>query len=45
METEAKKVYDFLNALGVEYQVIEHPPVYTCDELEQYMDGVKGGAL
>ena len=42
METEAKKVYDFLNALGVEYQVIEHPPVYTCDELEQYMDGVKG---
>lgn len=31
METEAKKVYDFLNALGVEYQVIEHPPVYTCD--------------
>ena len=42
METEAKKVYDFLDGLGVEYQVIEHPPVYTCDELEQYMDGVKG---
>ncbi|WP_195269326.1 prolyl-tRNA synthetase associated domain-containing protein [Eubacterium sp. 1001713B170207_170306_E7] len=42
MENEAKKVYDFLDKLGVQYQVIEHPPVYTCEELEQYMDDVKG---
>lgn len=42
MTNEAKKVMDCLDALKIQYDVIEHPPVYTCDELEQYMEGVDG---
>ncbi len=42
MENEAKKVYDCLDRLEIEYQVIEHPPVYTCEELEPYMKDVSG---
>lgn len=42
MDANAQKVYTFLDDLGIKYQVIEHPPVYTCEELEPYVEGVDG---
>ncbi|MEF9918442.1 MAG: prolyl-tRNA synthetase associated domain-containing protein [Eubacterium sp.] len=42
METKAWEVYQFLDKLDIKYQIIEHPPVYTCEELEPYMEGVDG---
>ncbi|MEG0377428.1 MAG: prolyl-tRNA synthetase associated domain-containing protein [Eubacterium sp.] len=42
MKIEAQKVYDYLMSLDIDYTLIEHPPVYTCDELAPYMNGVDG---
>ena len=33
--TEKEKVYQALDALKIDYQVIDHPAVYTIDEMEQ----------
>ncbi|AFA47350.1 prolyl-tRNA synthetase associated domain-containing protein [Acetobacterium woodii] len=42
MSENAQKVFDVLDQLEIEYRVINHPPVYTCEELEQYIEGVEG---
>lgn len=28
-----KKVYDYLDNMGIRYEVIEHPPVYTIEDM------------
>lgn len=41
MEEQKKKVYAELERLGISYQIIEHPAVYTIDEmasLEMFQD-------
>ncbi len=38
-----KKVYDYLDALNIEYARHEHPPVYTVEEANQYWQGIEGG--
>ncbi len=35
MITSEKELLAFLDAHGIEYQRIEHPPVFTCAEAEQ----------
>ncbi|MEL7660792.1 prolyl-tRNA synthetase associated domain-containing protein [Acetobacterium wieringae] len=42
MSENAQKVFNVLNQLEIDYQVINHPPVYTCEELEQYIGGLEG---
>lgn len=42
MEKNAEKVYDVLAQLGINYHVVNHPPVYTCNELEQYIGELEG---
>ena len=34
MDTMQKAVTDVLDSLGIAYEVLEHPPVYTIDEME-----------
>jgi Ala-tRNA(Pro) deacylase len=34
-----QKVYDLLNELGVPYQKIDHPAVYTCEQAALYCEG------
>lgn len=31
------RILTFLNAAGVEYEVREHPPVYTCPKMAEYL--------
>jgi len=42
MSENAQKVFNVLDQLEINYQVINHPPVYTCEELEQYIEGLEG---
>lgn len=42
MEENEKKVSEFLDELLIVYEVINHPPVYTCEELSGYMSGIAG---
>ena len=40
MDFMRQKVYDILNNLTIEYDVIEHPAVYTIDEIDRlHIDG------
>ncbi len=38
-----RKVYDYLDALEIEYVRHEHPPVFTVEEANQYWQGIEGG--
>lgn len=42
MSENAKKVFDKLDELKIEYSLVEHPPVYTCEELENYITDLSG---
>jgi len=39
-----QKVYDLLNELSIEFEVVQHPPLFTCDDNDKYnvnlLDGV-----
>lgn len=38
----SRAVYDTLEALGIAYEIHEHPAVYTSEEAEQYSEGMEG---
>jgi Ala-tRNA(Pro) deacylase len=42
LEKNEKRVSDVLEELLIDYEVIRHPPVFKCDELDTYMTGVGG---
>jgi Ala-tRNA(Pro) deacylase len=37
-----EKVYEVLDNLGIEYRKIEHPPVYTVEEANEYWADLEG---
>ena len=37
-----QKVYDYLEKIGVQYSVTEHPAVYSLEELNSFVDIFKG---
>ena len=39
MKMEIKK---YLKEIGIEFKLHKHPPVYTCEEMEEYSKDIKG---
>lgn len=37
-----KEVLDFLDRLNIEYNIVNHPPIFTCDEGDKYVEGMEG---
>ncbi|MBC8744201.1 prolyl-tRNA synthetase associated domain-containing protein [Lactobacillus sp. Marseille-P7033] len=37
MSTQATIIYTYLNNEGIDYQTINHPPVYTAEEADKYV--------
>ena len=35
-------IYDVLDAHGIEYQRVDHPPVYTCDDVRRLVPDLPG---
>lgn len=42
MEKLEKKVVEVLEKLEISYEKIEHPPVFTCEEMDGFMKDVTG---
>ncbi|WKY48764.1 prolyl-tRNA synthetase associated domain-containing protein [Eubacteriaceae bacterium ES3] len=42
MSENSEKVLNKLDELDIKYSVVEHPPVYTCEELENYITDLSG---
>lgn len=36
---QSKKVFSLLDQAGINYRVIHHPPVYTADQADKYVQG------
>ena len=36
------KVKEYLNALGIEFKIVEHEPAYTTEEADKYIEGHDG---
>ncbi|MHC9539046.1 MAG: prolyl-tRNA synthetase associated domain-containing protein [Vulcanimicrobiota bacterium] len=41
-DSNAEKVYKALAQLGIEYTVVNHPPVYTVEEAEKHWQHIAG---
>jgi Ala-tRNA(Pro) deacylase len=41
----AKQVYATLDALGISYEVFEHPPVFTAEEAALHWAGIEGAKV
>jgi Ala-tRNA(Pro) deacylase len=41
-EDKEKKVYEVLKSLDIQFEVHQHPPVYTVVEAEEHWENVKG---
>jgi Ala-tRNA(Pro) deacylase len=41
-EDKEKKVYEVLKSLDIQFEVHQHPPVYTVEEAEEHWENVKG---
>ena len=41
-EDKEKKVYEVLKSLDIQFEVHQHPPVYTVEEAEEHWGDVKG---
>jgi len=39
-----KQLYEFLDALNIQYQIFNHPPVYTVEEAAELAKNVPGAA-
>ena len=37
-----KKVKDKLDELGIEFDVVEHPPAFTTEQADSYIEGLEG---
>ena len=35
MENQKQKVYDALDKLNIKYEVVEHEPVYTMEDMDR----------
>ena len=35
MEDQKQRVYDALNKMGIKYEVVEHEPVHTMEDMEK----------
>jgi Ala-tRNA(Pro) deacylase len=35
-------IYDVLESNGIEYERVDHPPVYTCDDVRRLVPGLPG---
>jgi Ala-tRNA(Pro) deacylase len=44
-QAAARQVYDALRALGIEYEVFEHPPVFTADEAAIHWRDIAGAPV
>jgi Ala-tRNA(Pro) deacylase len=40
--TAADTIFDLLATHGIEYQRVDHPPVYTCEEASRVVPGLPG---
>ena len=36
------KVKEYLNALGIQFKIVEHEPAYTTEEADKYIEGHEG---
>ena len=36
------KVKEYLNALGIQFKIVEHEPAYTTEEADKYIEGYDG---
>lgn len=39
---EYNKVAEALKELNIEYELVEHPPAFTCEEADSYIEGYEG---
>ena len=37
-----QKVKDKLDELGIEFDVVEHPPAFTTEQADSYIEGLEG---
>lgn len=37
MTKNAASVYEYLNAEKINYQIVTHPPVYTAEQADKYV--------
>lgn len=37
-----QKVADKLNELGIEYELVEHPPALTTEQADEFIEGIEG---
>lgn len=42
MMQQYEQVYQALKEMGIEYEVVEHPPAFTTEEADRYIDGKVG---
>ncbi|MBL1225733.1 prolyl-tRNA synthetase associated domain-containing protein [Enterococcus sp. BWR-S5] len=42
MNEPDKKVEAFLNDLGIPFELIEHPPAFTTEEADRFIEGIEG---
>ncbi|WP_050740349.1 hypothetical protein [Acetobacterium bakii] len=42
MEKNEMRVQEVLVELLIDYEIINHPPVFNCDEMISYMKGIGG---
>ena len=35
MEDQKQRVYDALNKMGIKYEVVEHEPVHTMEDMDR----------
>ena len=36
------EIKEYLKDIGVEFKIHKHPPVYTCEEMEKYVEDING---
>lgn len=37
-----KEVFDYLDNLGIKYDIVNHPAVFTTEEADKYIEGMEG---
>lgn len=42
MFAEQRRVYQVLKNLNIPYERVEHPPVFTCEEADSYIEDLSG---
>lgn len=37
-----KEVFDYLDSLGIKYDIVNHPAAFTTEEADKYIEGMEG---